>query len=82
MQRKHLLRCVPICVSLCDLDYGSPTTILPTASPLQGSAVTGKTKGLEEGGKEDLPEEIRAPGFKIPKPAAQFQYTAPFQNLH
>lgn len=32
--------------------------------------ITGKTQGLEEWGKEDLPEETRAPGFNIPSPAA------------
>lgn len=70
MQRQHLLGCVPICVSLCHPDYRSPTNTLPPASPLQGSIVTGKTQGLEEWGKEDLPEETRAPGFNIPSPAA------------
>lgn len=42
------------------------------------------TGSREEWEKEDLTEETRAPGFKIPKSCCThtFQYIAPFPNLH
>ena len=46
-----------ICSCLCHPDYQSATsttTFSPLAPPQQGSAVTGRTWGLEEEGKADL----------------------------
>lgn len=66
-----------ICSCLCYADYWSPitpTTFSPPTSPLQESAVTGRTQCPEEEETVDLRKETRAPGLSIPSPVAHTHF--------